>query len=179
VASQAATIRFATEADVPTVLRFVRELGEYEKALDQVVATETMLHEHMFGPLVPGRARVECLIAEIDGEPRGFALFFHNFSTWLARSGIYLEDLYVTPAARGTGLGIKLLRQLAAIAVQRGCGRMEWAVLNWNEPAIKFYNSIGATPLSEWTYYRLKAEALANLAAQAGAPESTPRNQMR
>ncbi len=177
--STATTIRFATEADVPTVLRFVRELGEYEKALDQVVATETMLHEHMFGPLVPGRARVECLIAETDGEPRGFALFFHNFSTWLARSGIYLEDLYVTPAARGTGLGIALLRQLAAIAVERGCGRMEWAVLNWNEPAIKFYDSIGALPLSDWTYYRLKGDALAALASQAAHQHPTSRNQSK
>jgi GNAT superfamily N-acetyltransferase len=177
--SPRATIRFATEADVPTVLRFVRELGEYEKALDQVVATESMLHEHMFGPLIPGRARVECLIAEVGPVPQGFALFFHNFSTWMARSGIYLEDLYVTPAARGTGLGIALLRRLAAIAAERGCGRMEWAVLNWNEPAIRFYDSIGAKPLSEWTYYRLQGDALARLAAQAGPWSESERNPAR
>jgi GNAT superfamily N-acetyltransferase len=137
-----------------------------------------MLHEHMFGPLVPGRARVECLIAEQDGEPRGFALFFHNFSTWLARSGIYLEDLYVTPASRGTGLGIALLRRLASIAVERGCGRMEWAVLNWNTPAIRFYDSIGAQPLSEWTYYRLRGDALAAL-GQRESHQNAPGNPLR
>ncbi|MBL0927900.1 MAG: GNAT family N-acetyltransferase [Phycisphaerales bacterium] len=159
------TIRPAQPHDIPTILRFVRELAEYERAADKVVATEDMLREHLFGELRPGRARVECLIAELHSAPAGFALYFHNFSTWLARSGIYLEDLYVTPAARGRGLGLALLRRLAHIAVTRDCGRVEWAVLTWNTPARGFYESLGAAPLDEWIYYRLTGEALKELAA--------------
>jgi GNAT superfamily N-acetyltransferase len=153
------TVRPATPADVPAILGFVRELAEYERLSHAVVATEESLRLHLFGE---GGARpaAECLIGEIGGEPQGFALSFTSFSTFLARPGIYLEDLYVRPAARGKGLGRALFTHLAAIAVERGCGRLEWAVLDWNEPAIGFYRRMGAEAMSEWTVFRLSGAAL-------------------
>ena len=159
-------IRFAEPADVATIMRFVIELAEYERARDKVVATEALLSEALFGD----RPAAEALIAEQGGVPIGMALFFHNFSTWTGWRGIYLEDLYVTPQARGSGAGKALLTRLAAIAVERGCTRLEWAVLNWNQPAIDFYRAIGAEPMTEWTTNRLSGEALSKLAATATAP---------
>ncbi|WP_375286908.1 GNAT family N-acetyltransferase [Sphingomonas sp.] len=156
-------IRPATPADVPAVLRFVRELAEYEREPDAVEATEAMLHEALFGE----RPAAEAVIAEADGTPIGFALFFHNFSTWKGRSGLYLEDLYVTPAARGSGTGKALLRHLAGVALDRGCARFEWAVLDWNTPAIDFYRAMGAVAMEEWTVQRVDGDALARLAGRA------------
>lgn len=158
------TIRWATPADIPLILSLVRELAEYERAADQVVATEAGLREHLFGG---GKPAAECLIGELDGAPQGFALFFTNFSTWVASTGIYLEDLFVRPAARGRGLGKALLTRVAAIAVERGCRRFDWAVLDWNASAIEFYKSLGAQPLTEWTIFRVTGEALNRLAADA------------
>jgi GNAT superfamily N-acetyltransferase len=156
-------IRPATPADVPIILRFVRELAEYEREPDAVEATEAMLHEALFGE----RPAAEAVIAEAEGTPIGFALFFHNFSTWKGRSGLYLEDLYVTPAARGSGTGKALLRHLAGIALDRGCARFEWAVLDWNTPAIDFYRAMGAVAMEEWTVQRVDGDALARLAGRA------------
>jgi GNAT superfamily N-acetyltransferase len=153
-------IRSAVPADIPTILRLVRELAEFEREPDAVVATEAMLAEALFG----ARPAAEAVIAEVEGEPVGFALFFHNFSTWTGRRGLYLEDLYVTPEARGRGVGKALLRHLAGLAVERGCGRFEWAVLDWNEPAIQFYDSMGAESMDEWTVRRVSGDALARLA---------------
>jgi GNAT superfamily N-acetyltransferase len=153
-------IRTAIPADVPIILRFIRELAEYEREPDAVVATEAMLHDSLFGPSPVASA----LIAEVDGAPAGFAVYFFNFSTWLGRPGLYLEDLYVTPAARGTGIGKQLLKHLARIAVDRGCGRMEWSVLDWNTPAIDFYRTMGAHPMSDWTVFRLTGDALSKAA---------------
>lgn len=153
-------IRPATPEDVPTIMRFVRELAEFEREADKVVATEALLDEALFG----AHPAVEAVIAETGGEPVGMALFFHNFSTWTGWRGIYLEDLYVTPEARGRGVGATLLRHLAALAVERGCTRFEWSVLNWNEKAIRFYRAMGAEPLSEWTVHRVSGAALARLA---------------
>ena len=153
-------ISFATAADVPTILSLVRELAEFERLLDQVRATEEQIRAALFG----ARPYAEVLIARVDGEVAGFALFFHNFSTFLAKPGIYLEDLYVRPKFRGGGCGAALLRQLATTAVERGCGRLEWSVLNWNQRAIDFYKSLGAAPMDEWTVYRLTGEALTRLA---------------
>lgn len=144
-------IRFATEADVPLILRFIRELAEYERLRHECVATEEQVRATLFGE----KAYAEVIIAEEDGEPAGFALFFHSYSTFLAKPGVYLEDLYVRPELRGRGIGKALLMRLAAIARERNCGRLEWAVLNWNEPAIEFYKSLGARPLTEWTVFRL------------------------
>ncbi len=155
------TIRFATADDVPTILHFVRELAIYERALEKVVATEALLHEAMFAKT----PAAEALIAEIDGTPVGLALFFHNFSTWTGWRGLYLEDLYVTPEARGQGTGKALLKRLAAVAVERGCARFEWAVLTWNTPAIDFYRAMGAELMEEWRTCRVSGEALAALAA--------------
>jgi GNAT superfamily N-acetyltransferase len=155
------TIRPAIEPDAATILRFVRELAEYEREPDAVVATEETLAQALFGP----DPAAEALIAEQDGVAVGFALFFHNFSTWTGRRGIYLEDLYVTPDARGSGAGKALLAALAKLAVERGCARFEWAVLDWNEPAIGFYKSLGARPMDEWTVFRLDGDALTRLAA--------------
>ncbi len=155
------SIRPAIEPDVATILRFVRELAEYEREADAVLATEDMLAQALFGP----DPAAEALIAEADRHPIGFALFFHNFSTWTGRRGIYLEDLYVTPEARGSGAGKALLAAIARLAVERGCARFEWAVLDWNEPAIGFYRSLGAQPMNEWTVFRLDGDALARLAA--------------
>jgi GNAT superfamily N-acetyltransferase len=154
-------IRTATRADVPTILRFVQELAAFEREPDAVEATESMLADALFGP----RPAAEAVIAEEAGEALGFALFFHNFSTWKGRRGLYLEDLYVTPAARGKGVGGALLRHLAAIAVERGCARFEWAVLDWNADAIAVYRRIGAVGLEEWTVQRVEGEALRRMAA--------------
>ena len=144
-------IRFATEEDVPLILRFIRELAEYEKLPHECIATEEAVRSTLFGE----KRFAEVLIAEEANEPAGFALFFHNYSTFLAKPGIYLEDLYVRPEFRGRGYGKALLMRLAELARERNCGRLEWAVLNWNEPAIEFYKSLGARPMSEWTVFRL------------------------
>jgi GNAT superfamily N-acetyltransferase len=156
------TIRSATRDDVALILRFVRELAEFEREPDAVKATEPMLEEALFG----NRPAAEALIAESAGQAAGFALFFHNFSTWTGRRGVYLEDLYVTPAARGAGVGTALLRHLAGIALDRGCARFEWAVLDWNEPAIAFYRAMGAIGMDEWRVQRVAGEALARLAGR-------------
>lgn len=158
------TIRPAAPADIPLILSLIRELAEYEKAPEQAVATPEQMHTALFGP----RPAAECVIGEIDGSPEGLALFFTNFSTWLGKPGIYLEDLFVRPTARGRGLGRALLSHVAKTAVDRGCGRFEWAVLDWNEPAIGFYKAAGAEPMSEWTVYRLTGEPLRRLASDAG-----------
>ena len=154
------TIRFAEQGDVATILRFVRELADYERAADKVVATDELLRAALFAD--PPQA--EALIAEVDGAPVGMALFFHNFSTWTGWRGLYLEDLYVTPAARGAGVGKALLKRLARIATERGCARFEWSVLTWNTPAIDFYRSLGAETLEEWRINRVTGDALARLA---------------
>lgn len=155
------TYRFATREDTGLILQFIRELAEYEKMLDQVVATEALLAEELFE-----KRHAEVLLALADGQAVGFALFFHNFSTFLGRSGIYLEDLYVRPEHRGKGLGKGLLRRLAQLALERGCGRLEWACLNWNTPSIDFYLSHGAQPMEDWTVYRLTGESLARMAKE-------------
>ena len=155
-------IRPATVSDVPLILRLVRELAEFEREPDAVEATEEMLERALFGE----RPAAEAVIAELDGAPVGFALFFQNFSTWTGRPGIYLEDLYVTPAARGSGTGTALLRHLAGIALTRGCGRFEWAVLDWNEPAINFYRAVGAVGMDEWRVQRVAGDALVKLAGR-------------
>ena len=156
------TIRFATVDDVATVLRFIRDLARYERLEHEVVATEDVLRETVFGP----RRYAEVLIGEVDGDPVGFALFFHNFSTFIGRPGIYLEDLFVRPEFRGHGYGKALLAKLAALAIERKCGRVEWAVLEWNTPSIDFYKSIGAVPMTDWRIFRLKGDALAALARE-------------
>lgn len=157
------TLRHAEPRDVALVLTFIRELAEYEKLAHEVVATEEAIHASLFGP----RPHAEVLIAEAGGEPAGFALFLHNYSTFLARPGLFLEDLYVRPAHRRLGIGRMLLTRLAALAVERGCGRFEWNVLDWNASAQRFYESLGARPMSDWTTYRLTGEPLAALAARA------------
>jgi GNAT superfamily N-acetyltransferase len=154
-------IRSATPADVPTIARLIRALAEYEKLLDAVVLDEGELRGHLFGP----RPYADVLLAEDAGAVVGFALFFHNYSTFRGKPGVYLEDLFVVPEARGKGFGKALLAELARLAVARGCARVEWSVLNWNEPAIRFYQSLGAVPMDEWTVYRLTGDALAKLAA--------------
>ena len=155
-------IREAGPADVSLVASLIRELAEYERLLPEVTMTEERLAEHLFGP----RPYAEVAIAEdADGRPLGFALFFHNFSTFLGLPGIYLEDLFVRPAERGSGVGRALLEHLARLAGQRGCGRLEWSVLDWNQPAIAFYRRLGARANSDWTGYRLEGEALARLAS--------------
>jgi GNAT superfamily N-acetyltransferase len=157
-------IRMATEEDLPTILRFIRELAEYERLAHAVVATEESLRATLFG----NPRFAEVLIGEDHPadrvEPFGFALFFHNYSTFLARPGVYLEDLYVRPDLRGRGYGRALLGRLAELALERNCGRVEWAVLNWNESAIRFYRSLGALPMDQWTVYRVTGEALEQLA---------------
>lgn len=154
-----ATLRFATADDVPLILQLIRELAEYERLADQVTATERDLHDALFGP----RPVVEVVLAETGGEVAGYALFFHNFSTFLCRRGVYLEDLFVRPAFRGRGIGKQLLAHLAQIAVDRGAQRFEWAVLDWNAPAIEFYRRMGARPLDDWTVFRLENDALKRL----------------
>ena len=156
------TIRNAEEKDIPLILWFIKGLAEYEKLAHEVVATEDGLHEHLFGD----QPKAEVLIGEYNTEPVGFALFFHNFSTFLGKPGIYLEDLYVVPEMRGKGFGKSLLALLARLAVERGCGRLEWAVLDWNEPAINFYKSIGAGQMNEWIVNRLTGEELTKLASE-------------
>jgi GNAT superfamily N-acetyltransferase len=158
-------IRPATSADVATILRFIRELAEYEREPNAVVATEAMLREALFGEEPAARA----VLAWEEGVALGYALYFFNFSTWLGRRGLYLEELYVTPAARGGGIGRALLAHLAQLAQQRGCGRMEWIVLDWNTPAIEFYRSLGAEPLSEWTVFRLAGATLAAVGQRGSA----------
>ena len=159
----ALTIRPAREDEVPLVLQFVRELAEYEHLLHEVVATEEGLRRDLFGP----RPYAEVVFACLDGAPVGFALFFHNYSTFLGKPGIYLEDLFVRPNVRGKGVGQALLQWLAAEAVRRDCGRLEWAVLDWNEPAIRFYRSLGARAMEEWGIFRLTGDALKNVASKA------------
>ena len=149
----------ATESDVAVILGFIRKLAEYEKLSHQVAATEELLRDTLFG----ARRVAEVLIAYVADEPAGFALFFHNFSTFLGRPGIYLEDLFVEPAHRGKGIGKALLIEIAKIARQRNCGRLEWAVLDWNKPAIDFYRGLGAIPLDDWTLFRVTGEVLDNL----------------
>ncbi len=155
-------IRPATDADAALILHFVRELAIYEKAEPEVVATEEDIRQSIFGP----DKRVEALICEYDGKPIGFAVYFFNYSTWLGKLGLFLEDLYVTPESRGIGAGKALLKHLAGIAVEKDCGRFEFNVLDWNEPAIKFYDSLGAKPQSEWIGYRLTGQALHDMAEQ-------------
>jgi GNAT superfamily N-acetyltransferase len=151
----------ASPSDVPVILKFIRDLAEYEKLSHLVVATEANIHEHVFGP----HAVAEVLLAYWDGNPVGFALYFRNFSTFLGQVGIYLEDLFVEPAHRGKGIGKALLSSLAKIAIERGYGRLEWSVLDWNTPSIEFYRSLGAVPLDQWTGYRLTGDALAKLSS--------------
>jgi GNAT superfamily N-acetyltransferase len=155
-------IRPATADDVPLIRQLIVELAEYERMRDAVVATDAQLREHLFGT----QPAAEVLIGEVDGQPAGFALFFHNFSTFLGQRGLYLEDLFVRPQFRGAGLGKHLMATLARIAVQRGCGRFEWSVLDWNAPSIGFYRSIGAVGMDEWTVQRLEGDALHALAAR-------------
>jgi GNAT superfamily N-acetyltransferase len=153
----------ATERDIPLVLSFIRKLAEYEKLSHQVVATEELLREGLFGP----RPAAEVVLAYLeDHQAVGFALFFHNFSTFVGRAGIYLEDLFVDPAYRGKGIGKALLAYVAKAAVERGCGRFEWAVLDWNTPAINFYKGLGAVPLDDWTLFRLTGDALRRVASE-------------
>jgi GNAT superfamily N-acetyltransferase len=152
-------IRPATPADLPAIARLIRDLAEYERLSHAVDFDERQLRDHLFSP----RPYAEVLLAEDCGAVVGFALFFHNYSTFRGKPGIYLEDLFVEPAHRGKGYGKALLRALARLAVERGCARMEWSVLNWNEPSIRFYESLGAKPQDEWTVYRLDGEALARL----------------
>jgi len=154
------TIRTAVPDDLDVIIGFIRSLAEYEKLAHEVRLQRDLLAGHLFGPA----PKAEVLIAELDGKPIGFALFFHNFSTFEGRPGIYLEDLYVDPAARGAGAGNALLRHLAQLAIERDCARLEWWVLDWNEPAIGFYRSLGAKPMDEWTVNRVEGEALAALA---------------
>jgi len=153
------TYRSAEERDIPLILQFIRDLAEYENLLHEVVATEELLREWLFE-----KRAAEVIFAVVDGKEAGFALFFHNFSTFLGRAGIYLEDLYVKPEYRGRGVGKGLLRRLAQIALERGCGRLEWWCLDWNRPSIGFYLSLGARPMDEWTVYRLSGDTLRRLA---------------
>ena len=153
------TFRFAEEQDTPLILDFIRRLADYEHLLDQVVADEATLADQLFE-----KKNAEVLYALEDGKEVGFALFFHNFSTFLGRAGLYLEDLFVLPEHRGKGYGKAILQRLAAIALERGCGRMEWWCLDWNQPSIGFYKSLGAEPMSDWTVYRLTGTTLRELA---------------
>ena len=153
------TIRFAEENDVPLILDFIRELADYEKLLHEVVATEEVLYDSLFK-----RKVAEVVIGEFNGKPVSFALFFHNFSTFLGRPGVYLEDLYVKPEMRGKGIGKLMLSFLANLAVERDCGRLEWWCLDWNKSSIEFYKQMGAVPMDEWTTFRVNGEALTRLA---------------
>ena len=153
------TIRYAKEEDTPLILDFIRRLADYEKMSDQVAATEDLIREWVFE-----KKKAEVLLGEEDGKPVAFALFFHNFSTFLGRAGIYLEDLFILPECRGKGYGKVIMKELAKIAATRGCGRLEWACLNWNESSLAFYRSLGAEPLTEWTTCRLSGETLQELA---------------
>jgi GNAT superfamily N-acetyltransferase len=157
----------ATERDAPIILALIKALAEYERMASDVVADEALVQSSFFGP----SPSAEAVIARVADEPVGFAVWFHNHSTFLGRRGLYLEDLFVTPAWRGQGVGRALLAHLAQVAVDRGCGRMEWSVLNWNEPAIRFYRSLGAKPMDEWRVYRLAGDDIARLAAERRAGE--------
>jgi GNAT superfamily N-acetyltransferase len=159
ITTELISIRPAVPGDVTTVLNFIRLLADYENLSHAVVATEDLLRQHLFGD----RPAAEVLMAELNGKPVGFALFFSSFSTFLARPGIYLEDVFVLPEARGQGVGKALLKAVAKIAGQRSCGRLEWAVLDWNEPAIGFYQKLGAVAMDEWTTMRVTGEALIKL----------------
>lgn len=161
--TMSATIRPARPEDAETIARLIRELADYEHLLDDAKASGEDIRKNLFGP----RPFAEALIAEWNGESVGFALFFHNFSTFRGQPGIYLEDLFVRPTYRGRGLGKGLLAELARLAVERGCGRLEWSVLNWNEPSIGFYKSLGARPMDEWTVYRVDEDSLQRLATFA------------
>ncbi|MFL6528230.1 MAG: GNAT family N-acetyltransferase [Chthoniobacterales bacterium] len=156
-------IRPAAQGDVPVVAQLIRELAEYERAPQEAIATEEGLREVLFGP----EPAAHVLLALENEQPVGFAIYFFNFSTWLGRPGLYLEDLFVRPDVRGKGYGRALLVRLAQIADERGCGRMEWAVLDWNEPAIGFYRKLGAKPMDEWTVFRLEQRGIAQLAGRA------------
>jgi GNAT superfamily N-acetyltransferase len=153
-------IRAATAADVPMIRQLIRELAEYERLTDEAVVTEASLRESLFGP----RPWAEVLIGETDSEVAGFALYFHNYSTFVGKPGLYVEDVFVRPQFRGRGLGTEFFRRMARTAVDRGCGRMEWAVLDWNEPALNFYRKIGAAPMNDWTVQRLVGVQLLQLA---------------
>jgi GNAT superfamily N-acetyltransferase len=153
-------IRAATPDDVPLILQLIRELAEYERLSHEVRATEERLHATLFAP----QPAAEALIAEVDGEPVGFAVFFASYSTWEATPGLYLEDLFVRPSARGRGLGRELLEHLARLTAARGWARLEWRVLDWNEPSIAFYKKLGAEPLGDWTVFRVAGDALKKLA---------------
>ncbi len=155
------TFRSAKKDDCPIILKFIKELASYEKMEDQVVATEELLNEWIFE-----KNKAEVIFAVENGIEVGFALFFHNFSTFLGRAGIYLEDLYVKPECRGKGYGKKILQQLAKIAVERGCGRLEWWCLDWNKPSIDFYLSLGAEPMKDWTVYRIAGDTLNKMAKE-------------
>jgi GNAT superfamily N-acetyltransferase len=155
-------LRAAVEDDLPLIFNFIKALAEYERLADAVVATEETLRASLFGE----RRYAEVIVAEWEGRPAGFALFFHNFSTFLGQPGIYLEDLFVLPEMRGKGIGKSLLVKLAQLAVERNCGRVEWAVLDWNEPAVGFYKSLGAEPVSDWTIFRVTGDALPALATK-------------
>ena len=155
------TITHASRADVPTILGFIRQLAAYEHLENEVIATEELLEEWMFD-----KEKAEALIAREGDTPVGFALYFHNFSTFLGRAGIYLEDLFVLKEYRGRGYGKALLGRLAQITVERGCGRLEWSCLDWNQPSIDFYRSLGAVPMSDWTVYRLTGDILKNMAKE-------------
>lgn len=162
MSSDPLTIRVATVDDCATILRFIRELADYERLLDEVVADEALLRTTLFGE----RPAAEVLLAELAGAPVGFALFFQSFSTFVGRPGLYLEDLFVSPAARGKGCGLALMSALARIAVERNYGRFEWAVLDWNEPSLRFYQQLGARVMDAWKVHRLVGAPLAALAAQ-------------
>jgi len=157
------TIRPAVAADIPLILSYIRELAAYEKLSHEVIADETTLRETLFG----AHPTAEILLADADGDPAGFALFFHNYSTFLGRPGLYLEDLFVRPDYRGLGVGRKVLAWLAALAVERGCGRFEWSVLDWNESAQGFYRKLGAHPMKDWTIWRMDGRALDNFAEES------------
>ena len=159
--SEGISIRFAQPGDEGTILSFIHGLAEYEHMSGDVVATEELLHEWIFE-----KGKAEVLFAEMDGRAVGIALFFHSFSTFLGRAGIYLEDLFVLPEYRGKGCGTALLKRLAQITLERGCGRLEWACLDWNQPSIDFYRSLGARPMEEWTTYRLTGETLERMAGK-------------
>jgi len=161
----ATAIRNATEADVPEILSLIRALAAYERAPDAVKATEADLREHGFGP----NAYFQCLMAEADGQPAGFAFYFFDYSTWMGRPGIYLEDLFVYPEFRERGIGKALMQRVAAVAVERGCARLKWEVLDWNAPAIQFYSTMGAEMMKEWRTMRLTGENLTRLAGTGEA----------
>lgn len=156
------SFRYAEENDTAAILYFIKELAQYEKMADQVIATEELLHEWIFE-----KKKAEVIFAVLNGKEIGFALFFHNFSTFLGRAGIYLEDLFILPEYRGNGYGKMILKQLAKIAVERGCGRLEWWCLDWNKPSIDFYLSLGAEPMNDWTVYRIAGDTLKEMSEDA------------